>query len=329
MLETFLATLTPLFGLFIYMGIGFTLTKTRVLPKEASSVLSKLVVWVFSPALCFITMAKNCTPDTMEQNATFLIISCSGLAIALTLSYFLTPLFAKKGTYEANIYRYALTFANCGYVGDPLVMAIFGDEVLFCYKIFTLPLTIIIYTWGLCILTPKGQGPRNPVLKLINPSNVAITLGIIVGLSGAGTHLPVVITSTFEALKNCMGPVVMISGGCAVARYSIPKMLKNHKNYLASGLRLVVLPCIIISLLYLIKTGIGAIFGYYIGNEVLHLALFAFAAPLGLNTVVFPESFGGDAEPGAGMALVSHTLCVLTIPTLFAILTLIFGQYPI
>ncbi|HAY97711.1 MAG TPA: permease, partial [Ruminococcaceae bacterium] len=47
--------------------------------------------------------------------------------------------------------------------------------------------------------------------------------------------------------------------------------------------------------------------------------LCATAMPLGLNTVVFPAAYGGDTTPGAGMALVSHLISVITIPVMFSI----------
>ena len=58
---------------------------------------------------------------------------------------------------------------------------------------------------------------------------------------------------------------------------------------------------------------------------MLYLAFFAIAAPLGLNTVVFPEAYGGNPETGASMAMISHTLCILTIPLMYAVMILAFG----
>ena len=62
-----------------------------------------------------------------------------------------------------------------------------------------------------------------------------------------------------------------------------------------------------------------------IDNTVVFLCFFTVATPLGLNTVVFPEAYGGDPAPGASMSLISHVLCVVTIPLLFALMTLFFG----
>ena len=58
-------------------------------------------------------------------------------------------------------------------------------------------------------------------------------------------------------------------------------------------------------------------------KQVLVLTLFAFGTPLGLNTVVFPAAYGGDTSIGASMAMISHTLCVATIPLMYALLSAI------
>ena len=76
---------------------------------------------------------------------------------------------------------------------------------------------------------------------------------------------------------------------------------------------------------YIIKELANLLFDMNINNSPLFLAFFATAAPLGLNTVVFPKAYGGDPETGASMAMISHTLCVLSIPLMYALMVLIFG----
>ena len=80
-----------------------------------------------------------------------------------------------------------------------------------------------------------------------------------------------------------------------------------------------------VTLLFLAKQLLGILIGTPIGNDVLFLAFFALAAPLGLNTVVFPEAYGGNPETGASMTLISHTLCVISIPLLYALMVALFG----
>ena len=328
MLHTFLSTLSPMATLFLSMSVGYILKRFNILPNESGKVISKLIMWALYPALCFVTMAKYCTPSTLAKHGSNIIFSSIGILIALSLSASLVNVFAKRGTYERGVYRYALTFSNCGYMGDPLVLALFGDLMLSYYKIYCLPINIIIYTWGFCQLVPSTDKSFNGIVKkFFNPPTTAMLLGTVVGLSGLGEYLPAFMTGTLESLKACMGPMAMILAGFTVANYNILSMLKNKKTYLATALRLLVLPTVIICILYFSKELYCLVTGIQLDNLFLYLAFFATATPLGLNTVVIPESYGQDPEPGAGMTLISHTLCIITIPLMFSFLTMIFG-YP-
>lgn len=331
MLQTFLATAQPLLVLFICIAVGFIAHKGKVLPENSDKVMAKLELWVFSPALSLATQIRYCTIDTISTNATNMIFAVFCVAISLAIAIPLSRVFVKENCYERGVYQYALAFANLGYMGDPLVQAIFGDAVLALYKFFTLPLTIVIYIWGINVLTPKEYKRGNPIKSIFNFPMIAMLVGMIIGLSGLGgvggfmdTKLPFVM-SALDTLKACMGPVAMLLVGFKVASYDVVGMLKNKKIYVATFLRLIVLPAVIIAFLFGVKELGNLIFRLDISNNFLFLAFFAVATPLGMNTVVFPEAYGGDPKTGASMALVSHTLCVLTIPLMYALMTLIFG----
>ena len=83
----------------------------------------------------------------------------------------------------------------------------------------------------------------------------------------------------------------------------------NKKVYVASFLRLIVIPAVIMIALKFI----GA------NDDLMTLALIAFATPLGLNTIVYPAAYGGETKTGASMAMVSHALSVITIPVMYLI----------
>jgi len=325
MLNTFIATLDPMLMLFICIAVGFIAKKTNILPANTGPVLAKLETWIFCPALSFSTMATFCTVSSIKTHAVNILLSCFCVALGLTIAILLSFLFVKEKSPERGIYQYAIAFANGGYVGDPLVMALFGDMALSYYKLFYLPFSITIYTWGISVLVPNNGEKRKLFKKILNAPTIAMFLGIIVGLSGAGEYIPSFVTSALNSLKACMGPVAMLLAGFTVAKYDIKKMLRNTKVYIATFLRLIILPTVIIGALFGVKELVNLVFDANIGNSVLYLAFFATAAPLGLNTVVFPESYGGNPETGASMAMISHTLCVFTIPVMYAIMVALFG----
>ena len=336
MIQTFLTVLSPMLMLFLCMAIGFVLCKTKILSGDAGKVMAKLLTWVFAPALSFYTMAKFCTLENFSAGGSYILISALGVGIALAIAIPLASVFIKSKTYERGVYKYALTFGNSGYVGDPLVLALFGVEGLFWYKIACLPISIVIYTWGISVLVAKKDGEKhNPFKTLLNAPMIAMLVGIVIGLiPGAGDFLIgkegafTFFGDTLNGLKSCYGPMAMILAGFTVARFDIGKMLRNARVYIATALRLIVLPVVILGSLYGIMLLLNIIFGMAVDTFILFMLFFAIAAPLGLNTVVFPEAYGGDPSTGASMAMISHTLCVISIPLMFALMCVVFGTPP-
>jgi len=321
----FFAILTPLLTLFICIAIGFVIYKCRLMPDNGAKVMAVMETWVFCPALGFMTMVRFCTIDSIGEHLTNILLATVGVAFSMAMAIFLSGFFAKKDTAERGIYSYGIAFANGGYMGDPVVQTMFGDAILSRYKLYYLPLTLLINSWGVSVLIPSTEKKKNFFKKLINPPTIAMLLGVVVGLSGLGKYLPRVVTNSLDTLKACMGPVAMLLTGVTIAKYDILSMFKKKKVYAVTAMRLVVMPALVIALLYGAKTLANSAFGLSIDNDVLFLTFFATATPLGLNTIIFPSAYGGDPETGASMAMISHTFCIITMPLLYAVMVALFG----
>ena len=326
MLTTFSATLSPMLMLFFFMAIGFVARKTKILPENAGKVMAQMETWIFCPALSFITMARFFTPASVKTHAVNLIFSSVCVALTIGIAIFLARFFVKdKKDPERGIYKYALAFANGSYVGDPVVLALFGEVALSYYKLFYMPFCLLIYVWGIGELVPRGEGKKNPLVRILNAPTIALFLGIVFGLTGLGQHLPVFVDTALCSLRDCMGPVAMLLAGFTVASYSIRTMLKDTRVYIATLLRLFVLPVVLIGAMFGVKLFLSSVLHIPVADFVLYLAFFAVAGPLGLNTIIFPEAYGGSPKTGASMALISHTLCVLSIPLMYALMVAVFG----
>lgn len=324
-MKVFTATLMPMLTLFVCIAIGFLAGKCKLLPENASKTLAKAEMWIFCPALNFMTMVRFFTIDSIGTHFVNIVLAIACVALAVGIAIPLSRVFIKEKSPERGIYAYALAIANTGYMGDPIILALFGEVGLSFYKIFTLPYSMVIYSWGISVLIPDSQGNSSFVKRLLNAPTIAMLLGMVVGVSGLGAHLPEFFTGSLDTLKVCMGPVAMLLAGITISKYDFLSMLKKRKVYLATALRLLVLPVIGIAFLFALKYLLGALFSLNISNNVLFLAFVATATPIGLNTVVFPEAYGGNSEIGASMTMISHTLCVITIPILYALMVWLFG----
>lgn len=305
-MQVFSATFNQMLVLFIFMAVGFLLNKKELLPSDSSAVLSKLETYLFVPCLVFSVFYKYCTVENFKQKSVYILYGTAIMAVSLVIGIFLAKLFAKDG-YLRKIYTYSFAVANFSFMGNAVVLGVFGEEILFDYMIFTLPLNLYVYSIGTASLIPNEKGGSISLKALVNPIFISLILGAICGL--CAIPLPKFITSAVSSAGACMSPIAMLLTGFVIGGYSLKKLASDKKIYLASVIRLIILPTVFMLVLLALKTD----------SAIIRAALCATAMPLGLNTVVFPAAYGGDTTPGASMALISHLISIVTIPVMFAI----------
>ena len=316
MFKIFTFTFSSMLVIFTYIVIGYVLNKKKIVPENTDRILSRLENYVFLPALVINTFSSRCTPDSLKENYPFLLYSTLALFCAIIISMLISRFFAKKGTYEINIYKYSLTVANFGFVGNALIPLLFSanaEEMLYQYMFFNIPLQIIVYTWEISILIPKSEEKSSPLANLNNPIAYSILIGIVFGLTGTTKYIPEFIMKALSTLASCMSPVAMVLTGFVIGGYSLKELFSKKKVYIATILRLIIIPTVLVAILYFA----GA------SKHILTLALFAYATPMGMNTIVFPAAYGGETKTGASMLMISSIMCLLSIPVMYSLFSLI------
>ncbi len=304
-MSTFQLSLNQIISMFAFILIGCILKVKKTVPDNASKVISSVLVNVCMPALIFLNCATNMTFDKLIPQSKNVLCGI----IVLIISYFVAVLLSKlfsNDDFERRVYTYSFTIPNIGYMGSPLIEAVFGSEALFHALMFIFPMYVFIYSKGVSMLTPNPQKGIGSVVK--QPSIIAMLAGILIGL--CGIRLPIAVEKIASSASACVGPCAMILTGCVLAEKNFIGLLKDAKAYIASVIRLLIIPCLFIAAMLLFK----------VDNNIIITAGAMLAMPLGLNTVVFPEAYDGDGSKGAGLALISHTLSVITIPLIFTFL---------
>lgn len=309
MTNTFEVTFTQMSVFFIFMTVGYLLKKGKLLPDETGTVLSRLELYIFLPALCFNTFSQNLKIEVLSGKLPLLGWSFAVLAVTFILSIPLSMLFSRERMTRA-IYSYAFTVPNLGYLGYPLVGAVFGPQVLLDFMIFTLPFNLFIYTIGMYILNPAREFNLK---KVLNPIILSILAGTCIGLSGL--VLPSFVGNLMSSASACVGPVAMLLTGFVLARAPISEMVSNYRMYIAGIIRLALIPLFVGGTMVLIGADRG----------VTLIVCAMLALPMGLNNVVFPEAFGSDSKTGAQSCFVSNIMGVITVPFAYMLLTSLFG----
>ena len=309
-METFVATLNPMLVMFTCIVIGFVLKKSGLAPENTGTVLSKIENYVFMPAQIMVTFMTYCTVESLYENYRFVLYSILCLAVSMAMGVPLSNLFSRDGK-NRGVYRYAMVFANFSFLGNALVPQMLGQEYLYPYLLFTLPINFWAYLWGMGQMVPIRDGKGGAWKRLLNPVIVGIAIGAVLGLTGIGRRLPAFAVTTLNNLSACMGPTAMILTGFVVGGYHVKELMSDRKVYLMTLLRVTALPAVILAVVWLCGGDLA----------VMTMALVAFGAALGMNTVVIPAAYGQDTRPGAAMTLISHVCAVITLPLMYALLT--------
>jgi len=311
--RVFLMTLERVTYLLMLIGVGYAFRRSGKLNRDAAKMLSFLSTHVFNPSYSFRSLAENFTGDQLIPNLVLVGLSTALFAGSVLIGKLLSKLFSRSD-FESRTLTMVFTFTNISYFGYPVIEGVFGEALLAKFIVFALPFNLGMYTYGYGLFA--GERVRHPYLKTLTSPLFLFTLaGCIFGITGLS--LPSILDMVVDATAACMSPVSMITGGLVLGAFPIAHFFNRFRPYLYSFFRLVGIPL----LFGLILFALG------VRGEMLFLGVLVVALPVGLNTVVYPESFGYDAPDNARICFISYVMAIFTLPLWFSILSGITGMY--
>ncbi len=303
-MQAFIPVLNQMLFLFACIMIGLAVNKMKLLPEDADKTISKLLSYVVMPALIINSFYNNCTVANLTAHAPLLLYSSIYYGFCLIIGILLGPRFSRdKGV--QGLYKYSLVITNMGFMGNALILGLFGEEKLFSYLIFSLPGTVLVYSIGVVWLT--GGKKKLSWKSFMNPMFGFMILGILLGI--IHPPLPVFVTSAMSSLASCFSALAMLLTGFVIGEFDLLKLLRVKPVYLLTLVRTVLLP---IGIYFLFRAA-GT------PEDILLYIVFTAAMPLGMNTIVFPAAYGGDLTTGASMAVISNIAGLVSVPLILSL----------
>ena len=318
----FLSVLIAVASLVILGVPAFVLVKLKALPKSAAEVLSTIALYVCSPAQILMSFQKTSFNPAIGKN----ILIVFGLSfVAFTLMIILVNLFLRGKSQELKrrVCRFAVVFPNCGYMGIPFLQMLFSNPAIQGEAILYTAITISIfhvYSWTYGVYS-ISKDKRNISIKniILNPCIISVVLGFIlfigfkkpiVELAEVGTTAHTILSSLVKSI-NFMGdmvtPVAMFVIGIKLANVNLKQLFLDKWAYIATALRLIIMPMIIIFLVVFLP----------VPQIVKFCMFFLFAMPSATNTAMFAIKYGGDGDFASIEVLLSTVLSIITIPIMF------------
>lgn len=225
----------------ILIIVGIICKKTKIITDDGNKELSKLVLTVVNPIVILMAYQTDYKPQLVKNLLIAFGLSILSYIILIIAAYLLIP---QKDGRETQIERFSAIYSNCGFMGIPLVNALFGSEGIFYLTAFLTVFNLVVWTHGIILISGE-RNLKNIVKVFYSPVIISIVLGIIMFF--AQIRLPDIITDSLNFISNLNTPLAMIVSGVTIADTKILKLLKKPGIYYVSFLKLILLPLILIA----------------------------------------------------------------------------------
>lgn len=296
--------------LLLIMVVGMIARQFNVITDELTKKLSKILVCVTQPALIIMSMQLDFSGELMKNGSVVLLISLVYHIVVAVIA-----LFVYRGTpgREQKVYNIATIFGNCGFMGYPVLMAMFGDVGLFYGAFFVFVFNLFIWSYGVFILS-QGTKQKVDIKKcLINPGTISSVVGLL--LFVLKIKLPVVVGDAFTMIGDVTFPLSMLVVGAMINLKDLKSIFNSFTTYFYLILKLLMLPVLTLLISVLLKLSV----------DMIYLCVIMSSMPSAAYVVVFSELYKADSKLGARLVGASTILSVGTIPLVLTLTNWIVG----
>lgn len=295
--------------LFLIMAVGFCCRKGKLLDDDGSRVLSGIVVNVGNPALI---LSSGINPEGALQGRNLfytVAIAVVMYAVFLLLAR-LIPRILRIKPEERGTYAVMTVFSNIGFMGLPVIAAVYGKEALLYAAIFQFPYNFLIYTYGIRTMTGRSvpaDGTERKSGKIAWSSIVNIgVISCVVTLIVYAARIPVPapIESAADSLSNLTAPLSMLVIGDSIAKIDFGELIRDVRLILFALIKLLAIPAV----------GMPVIKALGLDPLLTGVCLIMLTTPVGSMTAMLARQYGGDYELAAKGVAVTTVLSVATMP---------------
>ena len=163
--------------MFIMALIGMICYRIGLISGHTNEKLSDILLLLVSPLLIFTSYQQAFDPEKLNGLLAAFFMAAVSHAVAIATAAFLV----KKGRTDWEVERISSIYSNCGFMGIPLVSALFGADGVFYATAYITVFNVLVWTHGVILMTGK-QDFKSFLTALRSPCIVAVVLGLFCAL---------------------------------------------------------------------------------------------------------------------------------------------------
>lgn len=295
--------------MFLMMFCGFMLVKLKLVKSTDSRILAMICMYVVIPCMVIDAFQIECTPERLHD-----FLAMIAAAVLAHVVFIGSTMLLRRPLKLKPIEQLSMEYPNCGNLIMPLVLSVFGEEMVFFACPYVCVQTLMVWTHGRMVV---ANGGRFDLKKIFLNVNVICTL---LGLTFfiTGFKLPGMIASACDSLGGIIGPISMLLTGMLIGGADLKKIFSQKQAYLICVMRLLVYPLLLI--LALKFTGLTRLAS---SPDVMMITLLAASAPSATTVTNLSQVYNSDPEIAATVNIITMLLCIITMPVINLIYQLV------
>ena len=292
--------------LFCLTAVGYGAKKAHLMDERLDRGLSKLVIDTALPAWIVGSVLGAAELPPRESILLAFGLACLCYLVLIVLAFATTAVLRIRPGHR-GVFRFMCVFGNVGFIGFPVISAIFGPEALIYGCVFNLPFNLLVFTVGAWFLAQdNGAGVKVRVTPrlFLTPTIVACALSVVLAL--LDVHSVPVAGDALNALGAMTTPAALLIVGSSLANMPARELLGGPRLWVCVFVRVAAAPL-----------AIWALFRLFVPDPLLLTILVVIAAmPVATNGTLLCYQYGGDSKTMAQGTFVSTVASLVTIPLL-------------
>lgn len=311
MIDGFLLTAQQVGILFALMAVGYVCRRKGLFSDAFAKGAVNLLLLIVAPCLIVHVFQRPFSGALLANLAIALAAAFFTHAVGIV---FAEIFFRRVDAMRRGVLLFGTVFSNAGFMAIPLEYALLGPEGAFYGAVYVTVFNIMCWTYGLKVMCGHLRDLNKRIL-FVNPGTVGLAIGLPLFLTS--TTLPQTIGEPVRYLAELNTPLAMIIIGYYLAGARFSAYFRSPSALLASVLRLLVVPLIVLAVLILLRNcGL---------DPVMAVALTASAsAPVAAMNSMFAAKYAKDVDLSVALVSVTTLVSVITMPLIVGIALAVF-----
>lgn len=300
--------LSSLIMIFLLIVPGIFFKKRNIITENQNDAFSSLVVNLTWPCLVIDAMQMEFSMQVLKHSIYMLVVALIVFAILILISFPLSKVLRLSRT-KQYLTVFMLIFGNTGFLGIPVIKALYGSDAVFYAAILEMINDILMFTIGIILIQiSTGAELKVSPKQLLSPGLAGVAIGLILFL--LNLQLPQLLAGSIEMIGAATTPLTMFVIGYQLGGLKMKEIVGEWQVYVISLAKLLLVPTIT---LLLVKFWAG---DFSLLEKVL---IISFAMPVASATAIFSQQYKGETAFATKTVLLSTVLSIVTIPV-FAII---------